>query len=51
MNRKMIGEAVYVRVSDGKYNPIAMKRGNVPTQSCSGNDKKQESGELFDMKS
>jgi len=36
MNRKMIGEAVYVRVSDGKYNPIAMKRGNVPMQSCSG---------------
>jgi hypothetical protein len=33
MNRKTIGEAIYVRVSDGKYNPIVMKRGNVPTQS------------------
>jgi hypothetical protein len=34
MNRKMIGEAIYIRVSDRKYNPIATKRGNVPTQSC-----------------
>jgi hypothetical protein len=30
MNRKMIGEAIYLRVSDRKYNPIATKRGNVP---------------------
>ena len=36
MNRKMIGEAIYIRVSDKKYNPIATKRGNVPTQSWSG---------------
>jgi hypothetical protein len=38
MNRKMIGEAIYihVRVSDRKLNPIATKRGNVPTQSWSG---------------
>jgi hypothetical protein len=33
MNRKMIGEAIYIRVSDRKYNPIATKRGNVLTQS------------------
>jgi hypothetical protein len=31
MNRKMIGEAIYIRVSDRKSNQIAMKRGNVPT--------------------
>jgi hypothetical protein len=36
MNRKMIGEAIYIRVSDRKSNPIAKKRGNVPTQSWSG---------------
>jgi hypothetical protein len=36
MNRKMIGEMIYIRVSDRKYNPIATKRGNVLTQSCSG---------------
>ena len=29
----MIGEAIYIRVSDRKYNPIATKRGNVLTQS------------------
>ena len=33
MNRKIIGEAIYIRVSDRKYNPIATKRGNVLTQS------------------
>ena len=33
MNRKMIGEAIYIRVSDRKSNPIATKRGNVLTQS------------------
>jgi hypothetical protein len=33
MNRKMIGEAIYIRVSDRKYNPIATKRGNLPTKS------------------
>ena len=36
MNRKMIGEEIYIRVSDRKYNPIATKRGNVPTQSWRG---------------
>jgi hypothetical protein len=36
MNRKMIGEAIYIRVYDRKYNPIATKRGNVPTQSWRG---------------
>jgi hypothetical protein len=36
MNRKMIGEAIYIRVSDRKYNPIVTKRGNVPTKSWSG---------------
>ena len=36
MNRKMIGEAIYIRVSDRKYNPISTKRGNVSTLSCSG---------------
>ena len=36
MNRKMIGEAIYIRVSDRKSNQIAMKRGNVLTQSWSG---------------
>jgi hypothetical protein len=30
MNRKMIGEAIYIRVYDRKQNPIATKRGNVP---------------------
>ena len=33
MNRKMIGEAIYIRVSDRKQNLIATKRGNVLTQS------------------
>jgi hypothetical protein len=33
MNRKMIGEAIYIRVSDRKKNPIATKRGNMLTQS------------------
>ena len=32
----MIGEAIYIRVSDRKKNLIATKRGNVPTQSWSG---------------
>ena len=32
----MIGEAIYIRVYDRKYNPIATKRGNVPTQSWRG---------------
>jgi hypothetical protein len=33
----MIGEAIYIiRVSDRKWNLIATKRGNVPTQSWSG---------------
>ena len=36
MNRKMIGEAIYMMVSDRKKNVIATKRGNVPTQSWSG---------------
>jgi hypothetical protein len=36
MNRKMIGEAIYIRVSDRKYNPIATKHGNVPTKSWRG---------------
>jgi hypothetical protein len=38
MNRKMIGEAIYihVRVSDRKLNPIATNRGNVTTQSWNG---------------
>jgi hypothetical protein len=36
MNRKMIGEAIYIRVSDIKLNLIATKRGNVPTQRWSG---------------
>jgi hypothetical protein len=36
MNRKMIGEAIYIRVSDRKQNPIATKHGNVSTQSWSG---------------
>jgi hypothetical protein len=36
MNRKVIGEAIYIRVSDRKYNPIATKRGNVPTRSWRG---------------
>jgi hypothetical protein len=35
MNRKMIGEAIYIRLSDRKYNSIATKRGNMSTQSCS----------------
>jgi hypothetical protein len=33
MNKKMIGEAIYIRVSDRKKNQIAPKRGNVLTQS------------------
>jgi hypothetical protein len=33
MNRKMIGEAIYIRVSDRKSNQIATKPGNVLTQS------------------
>ena len=36
MKIKMIGEAIYIRVSDRKLNPIATKRGNVPIQSWSG---------------
>jgi hypothetical protein len=36
MNRKMIGEAIYIRVSDRKKNLIATKRGNVPTRSWRG---------------
>jgi hypothetical protein len=36
MNRKMNGEVIYIKVSDRKYNLIATKRGNVPTQSWSG---------------
>ena len=36
MNRKIIGEALDIRFSDKKLNPIATKRGNVPTQSCCG---------------
>jgi hypothetical protein len=36
MNRKMIGEAIYIMVSDRKYNPKATKRGNVPTKSWRG---------------
>jgi hypothetical protein len=32
MNRKMIAEAINIRVSDRKYNLIATKRGNVPTR-------------------
>jgi hypothetical protein len=28
----MIGEAIYIRVSDRKSNLIATKRGNVPTR-------------------
>jgi hypothetical protein len=28
MNRKMIGEAIYIRVSEREKNLIAMKRGN-----------------------
>jgi hypothetical protein len=32
----MIDEAIYIRVSDRKYNLIATKRGNVPTRSWSG---------------
>ena len=36
----MIGEVIYIRVSDRKYNPIATKRGNVPTQSWRGKSKK-----------
>jgi len=35
MNIKMIGEAIYIRISDRKLNLITMKRGNVPTQSWS----------------
>ena len=35
MNRKMIGEVIYIRVSDRKKNLIATKRGNVPTKSWS----------------
>ena len=36
MNRKIIGEAIYIKVSGRKLNPIATKRKNVPTQSWSG---------------
>jgi hypothetical protein len=36
MNRKMIGGAIYIRVSDRKSNLIVTKHGNVPTQSWSG---------------
>jgi hypothetical protein len=36
MNRKMIGEAIYIRVSDRKWNPTATIRGNVPTQIYCG---------------
>jgi hypothetical protein len=32
----MIGEAIYIRVSNRKKNPIATKLGNVSMQSCSG---------------
>jgi hypothetical protein len=35
MNRKMIGDGIYIRVSDRKLNLIATKRGNMPTQSWS----------------
>ena len=31
----MIGEAIYIRVSDRISNPITTKRGNVPTQRWS----------------
>jgi hypothetical protein len=37
MNGKMIGEAIYIRVSDRKENQIATKRGNVLTQSWRAN--------------
>jgi len=33
----MIGEAIYIRVSDRKYNPIATKCGNVPTRVGAAN--------------
>jgi hypothetical protein len=33
MNRKMIGEAIYIRFMIENKNPIATKRGNVLTQS------------------
>jgi hypothetical protein len=36
MNRKLIGEAIYIRVSDRKKNPIATKCRNVPTQNWRG---------------
>ena len=36
MNRKTIGEAIYIRVSNRKYNLIATQRGNVPTKSWRG---------------
>jgi hypothetical protein len=32
----MNGEVIYIKVSDKKYNLIATKRENVPTQSWSG---------------
>jgi hypothetical protein len=34
LNIKIIGEAIYIKVSDRKQNPIATKHGNVPRQSC-----------------
>ena len=36
MNRGMIGEAIYIGVSDRKWNPIAARRGSVPTRSLRG---------------
>ena len=36
MNRGVIGEAIYVRVSDRRWDPIAAKRGSVLTQSWGG---------------
>ena len=36
MNRKTNGEAIYIRVSNRKYNLIATQRKNVPTKSWRG---------------
>jgi len=49
MNRKMIVEVIYIRVSDRKQNPIATQCRNVPTQSWSGKSAVFPYGERSDV--
>ena len=36
MGGGVIGEAIYIRVSDRKWNPVAAKRGGVPNKRWRG---------------